>query len=83
MSVEARSVGPGITAEPRDCAGCGGDKGAPLVGVVSVHRPHSGLGLSIALCEECGRDLANAVGFLCVRDGGWSKIEPRKRRAAR
>jgi hypothetical protein len=49
--------------------------------VVDIHRPHSGIGISFALCEECGRDLANAVGFLCVRDGGWSKIEPRKRQA--
>ena len=67
-------------AEPRDCAGCGGDKGAPIAGVVSILRARSGLGISIALCEECGRDVANAIGFLCIRDGGWSKIEPRKRK---
>jgi ribosomal protein S27E len=36
--------------------------------------------MQIVLCEECGRDLANAVGFLCLRDGGWSKLEPRKRK---
>jgi hypothetical protein len=32
----------------------------------------------IVLCEECGRDAANAIGFMCVRDGGWSKLEPRR-----
>lgn len=36
--------------------------------------------VSIVFCEECGRDLANAVGFMCIRDGGWSKLEPRKLR---
>ncbi len=34
--------------------------------------------LTIALCEECGRDAANAIGFMCSRDGGWSKLELRK-----
>jgi len=39
--------------------------------------------VKLTLCEECARDLANAVGFFCLRDGGWSKLEPRKRRAKR
>lgn len=78
MSVEARVIGPDVEAKSSDCAGCGGDKGAPLAGVVGIYRRQSGVGISIALCEECGRDVANTVGFLCVRDGGWSKIEPRK-----
>ena len=34
--------------------------------------------IEIALCQECGRDAANAIGFMCVRDGGWSKLEPRR-----
>jgi hypothetical protein len=83
MSIEARTVGPGVATDPHDCAGCGGDKGAPLAGVVSIHRPHDSLGFSFALCEECGRDTANAIGFLCIREGGWSKIEPRKKRTSR
>lgn len=35
--------------------------------------------VSFTLCEECARDFANVVGFFCVREGGWSKLEPRKR----
>jgi hypothetical protein len=31
-------------------------------------------------CEECVRDLANAVGAFCLRAGGWSRLEPRRRR---
>jgi hypothetical protein len=83
VSVEARTIVPGNSAEPHDCAGCGGEKEAPLAGVVSIYRPHGALGFSFVLCEECGRDAANAIGFLCIRDGGWSKIEPRKKKAAR
>lgn len=36
--------------------------------------------VSFVLCEECARDLANAVGAFCLRAGGWSKLEPRRRR---
>jgi hypothetical protein len=36
--------------------------------------------VTLVLCEECGRDLANAVGFMCIRDGGWNKLQPRSRR---
>lgn len=78
MSISARMNGSGIFASSTDCAGCGGNKGAPIAGVVSISRCEGDVGLSIALCEECGRDLANAVGFMCIRDGGWSKLEPRK-----
>jgi hypothetical protein len=39
--------------------------------------------IEFALCEECGRDAANAIGFMCIRDGGWSKLEPRKRKVVR
>jgi hypothetical protein len=60
-----------------DCTGCGGQKGAPIATILSIS--HRDLGVTIALCEVCGRDVANAVGFMCIRDGGWSKIEPRKR----
>ncbi len=77
--IEARAPMPISDAEPSACcSGCGGDKHAPIAAVVSIYRRD--LGFTIALCEECARDLANAVGFMCVRDGGWSKIEPRKRK---
>jgi hypothetical protein len=80
MSVEARAIDPVVEVRPSDCAGCGGDKGAPLACVVSIYRGRSAVGISMALCEECGRDVANAVGFMCARDGGWSKLEPRKQK---
>lgn len=79
--IEARTVQPHDHVDQSDCAGCNGSKQAPLAGIVSISREPSGLGLTFALCEECGRDAANAIGFMCVRDGGWSKIEPRKRKA--
>ncbi len=63
------------------CAGCAGAKKAPIATVLSIYNEVGvqGIGTTIALCEECGRDVANAVGFMCIRDGGWSKLEPRKR----
>jgi hypothetical protein len=61
------------------CDGCKGEKAAPLSVIVNL----SAGDVDFVLCEECGRDLANAVGFFCVRDGGWSKLEPRKRKASR
>lgn len=64
--------------QPQICAACGGTKGAPIAVVLAFY--HHSIGSTIALCEECGRDAANAVGFMCVRDGGWSKLEPRKRK---
>ena len=63
---------------PQDCTGCGGVKAAPLAAVVYVGRSDTNE-TKLVLCEECGRDLANAVGFMCIRDGGWSKLEPRKK----
>jgi hypothetical protein len=63
------------------CAGCHGTKGAPIATILSIY--HSDVGSTLKLCEECGRDLANAVGFMCIRDGGWSKLEPRKRASRR
>lgn len=77
MSVAARA--------PRDgeytiCAGCHNTKGAPIAAVLSIY--HLDVGFTAALCEECGRDVANAVGFMCARDGGWSKLTPRKTRKA-
>jgi hypothetical protein len=77
-----------ITAETaidctEPCTGCAGTKGAPLAAVVWVDsRAVMSKPVKLVLCEECGRDLANAVGFFCVRDGGWSKLEPRKRKTA-
>lgn len=64
-------------AEQLICTGCQGSKNAPIASVVAIGETR------LVVCEECGRDLANAVGFLCIRDGGWSKLEPRKRRARR
>lgn len=64
--------------EKQSCAGCGGTKGAPIATFLSIY--HCDIGSTLAFCEECGRDVANAVGFMCVRDGGWSKLEPRKRK---
>lgn len=66
---------------PQCCSGCGGTKTAPIATIVSIY--HQSLGITLALCEECGRDLANAVGFMCVRDHGWSKLEPRPRKRKR
>lgn len=81
--IEARTVQPDDPVDQNDCAGCNGSKQAPLASIVSIYHEPAGLGFTIALCEECGRDLANAVGFTCIRDGGWSKLEPRKRKAVR
>ena len=64
--------------QPTSCAGCGGTKEAPIATILSIY--HRDLGVTIALCEVCGRDAANAVGFMCIREGGWSKLEPRKRK---
>jgi len=75
VSIQARSPDEDSAAS---CAGCRGTKQAPIAAVVAIY--HEDLGITIALCQECGRDLANAVGFMCVRDGGWSKLEPRKRK---
>ena len=61
-----------------DCTGCSGAKNAPIAAIVAIYDRE--IGVTIILCEECGRDLANAVGFMSVRDGGWSKLEPRKRK---
>ena len=46
--------------------------------ILSIYQ--QSIGVTIALCEVCGRDLANAVGYMCIRDGGWSKLEPRKKK---
>ena len=64
--------------QPQSCSACGGTKAAPIATVLSIY--HQSIGVTIALCEECGRDTANAVGFMCIRDGGWSKLEPRKKK---
>jgi len=66
---------------PSDCSGCRGKKEAPIAVVFSIYDRD--LGATMALCEECGRDAANAIGYMCIRDGGWSKIEPRKRKSSR
>ena len=74
--IEART--PIGDKQPALCSGCGGTKEAPIAAILLIY--HRDLGVTIALCEECGRDTANAVGFMCIRDGGWSKLEPRKRK---
>lgn len=73
--IEARAP---IELPATDCLGCRGTKDAPIATVLSIY--HGDLGATLALCEECARDTANAVGFMCIRDGGWSKLEPRKRK---
>lgn len=67
---------------PESCAGCAGTKKAPIATIFSIYRDVGGhsVGITITLCEECGRDAANAIGFMCIRNGGWSKLEPRKRK---
>lgn len=68
-------------ADDPACTGCRGTKGAPLAAVVDIGEGKHAK--RILLCQECGRDAANAIGFMCVRDGGWSKLEPRKRKATK
>jgi len=53
------------------------------VRLIQEHYDQPSRVITLVLCAECGRDLANAVGFMCIREGGWSKLEPRKRKAAR
>jgi hypothetical protein len=79
-----QALAPVGNVSPQSCAGCAGAKQAPIATVLSIYQEVGvhGLGTTLALCEECARDAANAVGFMCVRDGGWSKIEPRKRKAS-
>jgi len=74
--IDARS--PGKNDDGAICTGCGGEKKAPIATIVHIGRG----GVRITLCQECGRDAANAIGFMCIREGGWSKLEPRKRKAA-
>jgi hypothetical protein len=70
------------THAQHNCTGCRGTKSAPLACVVDIGT-HPAVTTRLVLCEECARDLANAVGFMAIRDGGWSKLEPRKRKASR
>ena len=72
MSVEASAC----NLPPGSCAACHGSKNAPIA--CSLTFGEEG---PFCLCEICARDLSNAVGFFCVRNGGWSKLEPRKRKA--
>ncbi len=81
MSLRAESPTPERGCAPKDCTGCGGEKGAPIAAIVYVGTDR--VVPATELCEECGRDAANAIGFMCVRDGGWSKLEPRKRKSPR
>lgn len=78
MSDETRTGSSTESLTPEHCTACGGAKNAPIACTLSFgeHGP-------FALCEECGRDVANAVGAMCLRIGGWSKLEPRKRKARR
>lgn len=77
--IDARS--PGKNDEGEICTGCHGEKKAPIATI--VHISHRGGGVQLTLCQECARDAANAIGFFCIRDGGWSKLEPRKRKTAK
>jgi hypothetical protein len=62
--------------KPERCSACGGEKNAPIACSLSI-----GTMETVLLCETCGRDAANVIGFMCIREGGWSKLEPRKRKA--
>ena len=73
--IEART--PKETDDFAICTSCGGTKKAPIATIVFVGNRNRGVELT--LCQECGRDAANAIGFMCIRDG-WSKLEPRKRK---
>ena len=78
--IETRALIGHVPSE--SCTGCAGSKKAPIAAIFSIYRDVSGhsVGTTLVLCEECGRDAANAIGFMCIRDGGWSKLEPRKRK---
>lgn len=75
--IDATTPAPGLGNY--NCSGCAGEKGAPLAVEVRIGPPATNMRLHISLCQECARDFANAVGFFCIKDGGWSKLEPRKR----
>lgn len=75
--IETRA--PDANNQSSDCVGCRGTKQAPIAAIFSISDRD--FRITIALCEECGRDAANAIGFMCIRDGGWSKLEPRKKKA--
>jgi hypothetical protein len=80
MSIVAETPGPG--RELTSCTGCRGEKGAPLAAVIYVGRNDITIPVTtLVLCQECGRDAANAIGFMCIREGGWSKLEPRRKKA--
>lgn len=67
--------------EDRDvkCSACDGLKQAPLGCVVYIgliDKPDTMP--AIYLCQTCGRDAANVIGFMCIKEGSWSKLQPRK-----
>ena len=78
--IEAHATHGNKRLQTEQCSGCGGAKQAPIATVLSIRHNPGDLGVTLTLCEECGRDVANAVGFMCIREGGWSKLEPRKRK---
>ena len=65
-------------ADDAKCTGCRSKKKAPLAAVVDIGEGKNAK--RILLCQECGRDIANAIGFMCIRDGMWSKLEPKRRK---
>ncbi len=67
----------GQTYADAPCTACAGKHGKPLSTVVFVGEGDSKPVL--VLCSECARDLANAIGFMALRDG-WTKLEARKTR---
>lgn len=74
---------PPASAKPDTCDGCHGSKGAPIACEIALSPPSipvSAMLRPFRLCQECGRDAANAIGFMCIREGGWSKLEPKKRK---
>jgi hypothetical protein len=81
MSVTAVTPGDDERECVEKCVGCKGSKGALIAAIVSIGNTSDYHWMYI--CEACGRDIANAIGAMCLRDGGWSKLEPRKRRRSR
>lgn len=79
--IDVRSPSNRDVVGQHSCDGCKGKKKAPLAAIATIESDPSDVGVHFMLCQECGRDLANAIGFMCIRDGGWSKLEPRKRKA--
>jgi len=64
------------------CTSCRGAKGAPLAAIVDIGEGKHAK--RILLCQECGRDASSAIERTLLTSAitcGWSKLEPRRRKA--